>query len=134
MMNFCQAFISRLDNVSPHKQMCANNTKRKTTTKRIVSKVTPFPKTQGCHPKAIQLKCLMIQSFFLILIYTHTHPHIAFQIMLTKCFFFFFLVNQICSHSPLCYQDELLMCLGAEDKFAKSDSSLPVSKRMPSVR
>lgn len=32
------------------------------------------------------------------------------------------------------YQDELLMCLCAGDECAKSDTILPVSKRMPSVK
>lgn len=66
---------------------------------------------------------------FLLLFTAPTHPHMAFQIIFTKRLFL-----QIRSHSPFCYQDELLMCLSAEDKCAKSDSTVPVSKRMPSVR
>lgn len=53
------------------------------------------------------------------------------------CFSFYIhkrLFRQIRSHSPFRYQDELMMCLSAEDKCAKSDSTLPISKRMPSVR
>lgn len=51
---------------------------------------------------------------------------------LTHCFSNYIhkrLFHQIRSHSPFCYQDELLMCLSAEDKCAKSDSTLPVSKK-----
>lgn len=40
------------------------------------------------------------------------------------------LFHRIRSHSPFfLYQDELLMCLSAEDKCAKSDSTLPISKK-----
>lgn len=71
-----------------------------------------------------------ITSLFSFFLFTAlTHPHIVFQIIFTKRLF-----HQIRSHSLFCYQDELLMCLSAEDKCAKSDSALPVSKRMPSVR
>lgn len=68
--------------------------------------------------------------FFPFFIYTPIHTH-------THCFSNYIhkrLFHQIRSHSPFRYQDELLMCLSAEDKCAKSDSTLFVSKRMPSVR
>lgn len=60
--------------------------------------------------------------------HTHTRTH-CFSNNIHKRLF-----HQIRSHSPFRYQDELLMCLSAEDKCAKSDSTQPVSKRMPSVR
>lgn len=67
---------------------------------------------------------------FFLFFYLHhpTHTH-CFSNYIHKRLF-----HQIRSHSPFRYRDELLMCLSAEDKCAKSDSTLPVSKRMPSVR
>ena len=75
----------------------------------------------------------MIQSpflffFFFTIFFIYTHSH-CFSNYIHKRFF-----HQIRSHSPFSYQDELLMCLGAGDKCAKSDSTLPVDKRMPSAR
>ncbi len=82
------------------------------------------------HRSAIQRDVWWYNQFLPFLFTPPLRIHIAFL----KNNFHKRLFHQIRSHSPFRYQDELLMCLHAADKCAKSDSTLPVSKRMPSVR
>lgn len=66
-----------------------------------------------------------VPHFLFFYLHTQVHPHIAFQIIFTEGYF------TKSAHIALffLYQDELLMCLSAEDKCAKSDSTLPISKK-----
>lgn len=87
--------------------------------------------------KKIEIKYLMIESSpnpcFLITTPFHTHTHIYFYPQIHNIHKRLF--HQICSHSPFSVIKMNCWCASVQlHKCAKSDSALPISKRMPSVR